>query len=248
MDIEEIWKRAQEYALVFEQRKSAAAPPGFPWYPHDTVSNFWVLTHLLEGPNRRLLELAEGAPVADIGAADGFSAFFLETLGCSVDLIDNGPTNFNGLRGARLLKDTLESKVEIHEIDLDTQFRLPRQQYGLVLFLGILYHLKNPMFALESLARSARYCLLSTRVARYAGSFWKRRIASLPVAYLVDADETHNDATNYWIFSEAGLRRICHRTGWDVVHFTSIGDRRRSNPNSPKHDERAFLLLKSRNF
>jgi hypothetical protein len=64
--------------------------------------------------------------------------------------------NFNMLRGARLLKETLGSKVEIHEVDLDSQFRLPRSDYGLVFFLGILYHLKNPFYALESLSgRSA---------------------------------------------------------------------------------------------
>ena len=255
MDISEMSKLATQYRDVFKQQQAAAAPTGFPWYPYDTASNFWILDQLLKGPNRDLLGLAGGGPVADIGAADGFAAFFLETLGVAVDLIDYGPTNFNTLRGARLLKEKTGSKVDIHEIDLDQQFKLPRQNYGLVLFLGILYHLKNPFYALETLARSTRYCLLSTRVAKFAGgsSRWSdrppaTRIEELPLAYLVDAAESNNDATNFWIFSVTGLKRICHRAGWDVQEFITLGDTKTSHPAAPDRDERAFCLLKSRNF
>jgi hypothetical protein len=68
----------------------------------------------------------------------------------------------------------------------------------------------------------------------------------LPVAYLLDATESNGDATNYWIFSDAGLHRILHRTGWDVLAFETTGDRSRSNPADQHHDERAFCLLRSR--
>jgi hypothetical protein len=53
-------------------------------------------------------------------------------------------------------------------VDLDSQFSLPQQEYGLVFFLGLLYHLKNPFYVMERLARSARHVVLSTRVAQYA--------------------------------------------------------------------------------
>jgi hypothetical protein len=245
MDASRIFELAQQYRPAFDKAKSEAAPADFPWYPYDTASNFWVFTQLLKGLDRKLLDLAGGRPIADIGAADGFAAFFLETLGCKVDVIDNGPTNFNGLRGVRLLKEALKSSVEIHEVDLDQQFRLPRASYGLTLFLGILYHLKNPFYALEMLARSSRYCLLSTRVAKLAGPR-DTKIEELPVAYLVDAAECNNDATNFWIFSPAGLKRICHRAGWDVAEFMTLGETRRSNPVAHDRDERAFCLLRSR--
>ena len=247
MDISEIWKRAQKYQQIFQQQKAAAAAADFPWYPYDTVSNFGVMDQLLKGPNRNLLDLAGGAPVADIGAADGFAAFFLDTLGVTVDIVDYGPTNFNGLRGARLLRETSKANVEVHEVDLDQQFKLPRESYGLVLFLGTLYHLKNPFYALETLARASRHCVLSTRVARFAGPR-DLKIDELPVAYLVDPHETNNDATNFWIFSVAGLKRLCHRAGWNVREFITIGDTKKSNPSSQNRDERAFCLLESRNF
>jgi tRNA (mo5U34)-methyltransferase len=69
-----------------------------------------------------LLQLCRGeyAKVADIGAADGDLAFFLESQGLSVDVIDNAETNFNFLGGVRILKEALNSSVTIRSVDLDS--------------------------------------------------------------------------------------------------------------------------------
>jgi hypothetical protein len=150
----------------------------------------------------------------------------------------------NGLRGARALRDHLGSNVSIHDIDLDSQFRLPRERYGLVFLLGILYHLQNPFYVLRELAGRADHCLLSTRVARLAGPH-RTMIGDLPVAYLVNPDETNNDASNYWMFSPVGLERIVVRAGWVVLERHSAGDVIASDPSSPDHDERMFMLLRS---
>lgn len=247
MDIKELRVRAEAWASELAAVKAQAAASDFPWYPYDTLANIGQLDLLLTGPRRQLLQLAGGKPVADIGAADGALAFLLEKLGHEVDILDYGPTNYNTLRGARLLKETLKSSVAIHELDLDSQFRLPKENYGVIFFLGILYHLKNPFFALESLAKATRYLLLSTRVAKLAGRK-RTEIAGLPVAYLVDPSETNNDSTNYWIFSQEGLRRIISRTGWEIRDFNTVGNTRNSDPATPEGDERAFCLLESRRF
>ena len=44
----------------------------------------------------------------------------------------------------------------------------------------------------------------------------------------------------------AGLRRILHRTGWDVLDYMSVGNTTQSDPASPGGDERAVCLLRSR--
>lgn len=173
-------------------------------------------------------------------------AFFLESIGYKLDIIDYGPTNFNGLRGARLLKERLNSSVGIYEIDLDSQFKMPGEQYDFVFFLGILYHLKNPFYILGSLSRVSKHIVLSTRVARFTPN--GTSIQKSPLAYLLSSDESNNDATNYWIFSEAGLRRLFDRTGWDVLNMITVGDKKASNPRDQDHDERAFSLLRSRNI
>jgi tRNA (mo5U34)-methyltransferase len=244
MDLSDLLVQAHEYKARLAAARSEIGD-GIVWYQYDILANLWHLDALLHGENRDLGSLAAGLPVADIGGADGDLAFMLEQAwGWEIDLIDHAPTNQNGLRGARALRDHLESRVRIEDVDLDSQFVLPREHYGLVLMLGTLYHLQNPFFVLRELSRRAEHCLISTRVARFAGTS-STPVADLPVAYLVGPSETNNDATNYWMFSPTGLERIVERAGWSVVERTSMGDVVASDPSSAEHDERMLLLLRS---
>jgi hypothetical protein len=224
--------------------KAQNPPEGFTWYGYDILSNVSHVKPLFEGELSNLLERIAGEPVADIGAADGDLGLLFASLGWDVDLIDWPSTNWNGMRGMRALSSLLELPANVHEVDLDAQFDLPRDRYGLVMLLGILYHLKNPYFVLERLARHTRFCLLSTRIARFVGAA-ELDVADVPLAYLLDPDECNNDATNYWIFSQAGLRRIVERAGFRIVSMHTVGDTQRSNPSDGQRDERAFLLLES---
>jgi tRNA (mo5U34)-methyltransferase len=215
------------------------------WYPYDILANLIHIETMLSGENRDLERLTQGLPVADIGAADGDLAFALEDMaGWQLDILDTPATNMNGLRGATALRDHLGSRVEIHDIDLDRQFSLPRDRYGLVFFLGILYHLQNPYYALRELASHASHCLLSTKVARFAGPE-RTPIGELPVAYLVGPYETNSDPTNYWILSPTGMERLAQRSGWTILDKLNVGDTGSSDPSTPERDERMFLLLQS---
>jgi 2-polyprenyl-3-methyl-5-hydroxy-6-metoxy-1,4-benzoquinol methylase len=215
------------------------------WYPYGALDNFTHLDRLLPAGYRNLAKLAGGRAIADIGAADGDMAFFLAQCGFEIDILDWGPTNFNHLKGARLLAEYYASPVDIHEIDLDTQFTLPRVRYGLILFLGILYHLQNPFFALNQLSRHTEYLVLSTRIAAVTPD-GKINFQALPMAYLVAPEELNSDPTNYWILSLEGLRRLAIRTGWEIVAEMTAGCiDGTSDPASPDHDERAFMLLRS---
>lgn len=215
------------------------------WYGYDIMSNLVHLDRLLSGENRSIFERLTDRAVADIGCADGDLGYFLESLGFEVDFLDWPATNWNGLRGVRRLIELLGSRAQVHEVNLDEYFALPRPRYELVLFLGILYHLKNPFYALERLAKSAKYCFVSTRVFRVAPG--GEDLSRINVAYLLGADESENgDATNYWIMTEPCLRRLFHRTGWDVLDLMTVGEKRASNPQSIAKDERAFALLRSR--
>jgi hypothetical protein len=143
-----------------------------------------------------------------------------------------------------MLKQILASVVEVREIDVDRYFDLGDEQFGLVCALGILYHLKNPLLFLETVARHTRYCVLSTRIARFLADR-HTNVSQAPVAYLLGEKELNADNSNYWIFSEAGLRRAFERTGWRVRSYMTIGGSGRSDPVS-ECDERAFCLLESR--
>ena len=217
------------------------------WYPYSTLHNAVAhLEKLSAMAELQLLELCRGAhgKVADIGAADGDLAFFLERQGLSVNVIDNEYTNYNGLEGARIVKEALKSSVAIESVDLDSQFSLRAQKYDAVFFLGILYHLKNPFFILESLARITKYCFVSTRIAKQTAD--GRPLSQYPVAYLLRPQECNNDYSNFWIFSEQGLKRLIDRTGWNILSYFTIGDTVSSTPADPQRDERAYCLLEKR--
>jgi hypothetical protein len=244
----EIGHITQDLSCHVERLQAARASVREPvkWYPYDTLGNLPLIDRLLTDEFRELDSLSLGRPVADIGAADGDLAFVLEAAaGWEMDIIDTAASNHNGLRGAHLLKDALGSSVSIHDIDLDQQFRLPRDDYGLVMLLGILYHLQNPFYVMRELSKRTRYCLLNTRVARLAGPE-RTSIAQLPVAYLVGPAELNDDATNYWVFTPAGLVRLVVRTGWDVISQLNLGDTEGSVPDSMEHDERMLMLLRCR--
>lgn len=242
IDISDLEVRALDFRRELRHAKLAAADESF-WYPYDSMNNLTILAELLTGKHRHMLDPHTSPVIADIGAADGDVAFLLNSLGCEVDVVDHAPTNFNGLEGARLLARQLHSTVCVVDTDLDHAFTLPRDRYDVVLFLGILYHLKNPFNALECLARYTRYCILSTKISKFSGDR-ATRIDAIPMAYLLGPTECNGDPTNFWIFSEAGLRRLFERTGWNVAAWRAVGDPD-SDPADMAHDQRAFCLLEN---
>jgi hypothetical protein len=245
MDIRDIARAANRFRSAIEEVKAGIGPVGFPWYPYDSLANFGHLDRVLTGDRRRLIGLAGGRPVLDIGPGDGLCSFFLESLDLTVHVIENPVTSHNGLRGIRKLKEELHSSVEIFTADLDQYAVYPPGRYGLAFFFGVLYHLKNPIHVLETLAVRADYCVLSTRVAQVSPDR-ATRWSHLPMGYLVSETETNNDATNYWVFSEAGLKRLLDRSGWDLLGYATVGDTQDSDPVRSDRDERAFCLLRSR--
>jgi hypothetical protein len=217
----------------FERRlveiRKRVKPEPFDWYRFDSFANVTHFESLLPKGLQSVLELAGDEPVADIGAGDGDIALLLESLGCRVTAIDWPGVNANQMEGVRLLKRELGSSIEIREMEIDDQFRLDGERFGLVLALGLLYHLKNPFYFLERLARHSRYCLLSTVIVPPGRT-------NEAIAYLTRDRELHNDPTNYWFFSEAGMLRLLDRCGWDV----------RSQRIAGEEKDRFFCLAESR--
>src|SRR4051794_19590519 len=109
MNAAELEQCSKTFSRQLEHLKKELAPTEFGWYPYGTLDNFHILNRLLTGNNRTFLnEIGDGL-VLDVGAADGDVAFFLESLGRNVHVVDYAPTNFNGCRGLRLLKQRLKS-------------------------------------------------------------------------------------------------------------------------------------------
>jgi 2-polyprenyl-3-methyl-5-hydroxy-6-metoxy-1,4-benzoquinol methylase len=180
--------------------------------------------------------------VIDFGCGDGDIPLFFASLGCEVAAADNPPSNHNWMAGVRALRERMNLPVAVHELDADFATQLPGGNYGLAISLGVLYHLKNPYLALETLARQSRYCILSTRVADVTKS--GVTIKNEALAYLLDHRETNNDPTNQWIFSPAGLERIAKRSGWRILDQLRFGAQA-ANPTDLDKDARVFLFMRS---
>jgi SAM-dependent methyltransferase len=238
--------RIAKAGVEYEKRLEAvrtSLDAGFPWYPYTSLTNMDHIDRLLGGDLERLLRMASAGIVLDLGCGDGDMSFFLESAGCKVHAVDHRLTNHNHMMGVRALSKALRSHVEIHDIDIDSYFRLPAPRYELALCLGILYHLKNPYYALECLARHSRYAILSTRIAGTIPP-WLPDARSFTGAYLLDTRELNSDPSNFWIFTEAGLRRLLKRAGWRVIAHTAAGPAE-SDPWSLDRDQRMFCLVES---
>jgi len=225
-----------------ESIKRHAAPAGFAWYPYDSFANLFPMERLRRDAGLALAEMAGNRPLLDLGAGDGALAFLFESLGYAVHACDHAGTNINRMQGVRHLAAALGSGVEIEDVDLDGGW-VPNREYGLALFLGTLYHLKNPFGVLERLSGHARYCFLSTRVAGWSPDRTVE-LGRVPAAYLLAPGECNGDATNYWVFSPPGLLRLAERCGWRVLAAHSTGARD-SDPATVAGDARQFLLLES---
>ncbi len=236
----------QEQKAIKESLKFA--DPSHVWYPHSTLGTFKEWDRLLRARYRDILTLIGDKPIGDFGAADGDMAFFLESVGVKhLHVFDHIPISCNGMEGARLLKQARNSQVEIHDLNLDSFFTLPIDRFGVIFFAGLLYHLKNPYYSLEYFAKHTEYMFFNTRIfCRLPGS--SKDMRNEPVAYFLEADELNADASNFWIFTEASLKRLLIRTGWEILLFGPVDNTRDARPSAVTEGERAFCLLRSKTF
>lgn len=110
----------------------------------------------LEGLKRRLALFPipadlHGKRVLDIGAWDGWFSFEMEKRGAEVVAIDTW-------RNPKFLeiRERLSSRVEYNNLDV---YELDPRKIGtfdIVLFLGVLYHLKHPLLGLEKVCSVTR--------------------------------------------------------------------------------------------
>src|ERR1700680_3049878 len=95
-----------------------------------------------------------GKRVLDIGAWDGWFSFEMEKRGARVLAIDSAEhTRFKGAR------ELLGSRVDYQIGDICRVSAKDLGRFDIVLFFGVLYHLKHPLAALETV------CDLSTDMA-----------------------------------------------------------------------------------
>ncbi len=242
--IGELLHLAYELAPQFTARLSQlkAQNPQIPWYPFKTADKVnlisWVTGYF---DQVQVGFLSERPRAVDIGAADGDLAFLFEAVGCDVVAIDNAPSNYNRCDGIRSMQQFLGSRVTLIERDIDYDFSM-EGQYDLILFLDILYHLRNPLGILISLCQFGKYMILTTRI--FEALPGGNSVRDIPYAYLLAPFEAApNDPTNYWMFTETAFERLLERSGWRILTKAYYGYHGNdSSPFEPQKDKRVVAL------
>jgi tRNA (mo5U34)-methyltransferase len=155
-----------------------------------------------------------GWSVLDIGAWDGFFSFEAEKRGArrvvALDhVVWNDPTV--GRHGFELARRALDSKVE--DVDCEVHSITPERvggTYDLVLFLGVLYHVKHPLLALEAVASVCETMLiLETHV--------DLEECARPALAYYPGTECANDLSNWFGPNRAAVEAMLRTVGFRTV-------------------------------
>ena len=165
----------------------------------------------------RLPDDLSGRSVLDIGAWDGFFSFEAERRRAARVVASDyfawhgtGWGTGQGKAGFQLAREALESRVE--DLDVDVMDLSPERvgAFDVVLFLGVLYHLPNPLLALERVASVTRGLLVLETVVDMVG-------LSRPAAAFYPGGELNNDPTNWWGPNQAAVAGMLRSVGFARV-------------------------------
>lgn len=160
-----------------------------------------------------LPERLDRKSVIDVGSWDGYFAFEAERRGAaSVLATDHHAWNAPeyGDAGFQLARRALESRVE--QRDLDVLDHTPDElgSFDVVLFLGVLYHMRHPLLALERMRSITRELLvLETHVEMLP----TRR----PVAAFYPGTELEGDDSNWWGPNIPAVMALLNAAGFSRV-------------------------------
>lgn len=152
-----------------------------------------------------------GKTVLDVGAWDGFFSFEAERRGAervvAADSFAWNGDNWSTKDGFELARRVLGSRVE--DVDVDVMDLSPERlgRYDLVLFLGVLYHLRHPLLALERLAGVTEDRLI---LETHIDLTWTRR----PAMAFYPGTEVGWDPTNWWGPNPEAVIAMLHSVGF----------------------------------
>src|SRR3954447_2635329 len=154
-----------------------------------------------------------GKTVLDVGAWDGFFSFEAERLGAArVVALDTFSWQARGAgtgkAGFELARQALGSSVEDVEGEvLDISPETVGGTFDVVVFLGVLYHLKHPFLALERLRSVCNELLVLETHVDLIGT---RRAA----AAFYPGTELEDDWTNWWGPNPAAVSGMLEQAGF----------------------------------
>ncbi|HYH01158.1 MAG TPA: TIGR04290 family methyltransferase [Terriglobales bacterium] len=166
-----------------------------------------------------------GATVLDVGCNAGF--YCLEMKRRGAERVVGVDVDERYLRQARFAAETLGYEIEFQKRSVYEVDAIPGQ-FDYVLFLGVFYHLRYPLFALDKVIKKVRGKLVFQTMIRGSENartwetnyhFWNKEIfrdPDYPCMYFVE-NSYANDPTNWWIPNRGAAEAMLRSSGLQIV-------------------------------
>jgi tRNA (mo5U34)-methyltransferase len=170
-------------------------------------------------------EKLKGWRVLDVGCNAGFYSFELAKRGASVVAIDVNPLYLAQAKWAAQ-EFGLADKVEFRRMEV-YEIARSREQFDLVWFMGVFYHLRYPLLALDILAPRTRRLLMFQTLTMPGESVYpvktdypiSERAPFLESGWPKMAFVEHKfsgDPTNWWVPNHAAVQAMLRSAGLRV--------------------------------
>jgi tRNA (mo5U34)-methyltransferase len=205
------------------------------WFQNITIGGVPTAPHHALGdyPSVKWREFAHAIPadlsgwsVLDVGCNAGFYSQEMKRRGA--DRVIGIDSDARYLAQARFAAEAAGLEIEFEQLSV-YQVPLLRERFDLVLFMGVLYHLRYPLLALDLLYEHAVGRTLvfqsmlrgSSEIRRIAEDYAFRDaspfdLPSFPRAYFVE-HRYAGDATNWWIPNRAGAEALLRAAGFEIT-------------------------------
>ncbi len=233
------------------REKIAAVPV---WY-HKIPLRPGIVTPGINDPTTTLRHLdlpddCRGMRALDIGSRDGFFAFELERRGAEVLAVDYVPCDVTGFK---TVAEILGSKATFRQ---DNIYNLTPDKIGtfdIVLFLGLLYHLPDPIQAINLVralstgrmcleTHAIDNCLLLPDGTATPLATLSPALADIPLMQFYPGRSLAGDPTNYWGPNYKCLEGMLGECRFKVLSHTLSANRAIVNCDVVDDKEREYLL------
>ncbi len=238
--------QARNASITSETRKQIDQLHSLGWYHSIELPGGEVIQGLqsIELLKTRLAQFPvpadlRGKRVLDIGAWDGWFSFEMERRGAEVVALDV-------TRNPKLLlaRDLLGSKIEYVNADISRISAKELGHFDIVLFMGVLYHLKHPLLALENV------CEMTDELACLESYVIDdgRDLSAPPILEFYEGTELRGQFDNWCGPNTSCLLAMARAAGFASVRLESVMEQRahvtclRKWPGEPGREASPALL------
>jgi tRNA (mo5U34)-methyltransferase len=209
---------ARDTRVIEESRRQAARLSRLGWYHSIELPDGGVIEGLqtLDQQRQRLRQFPipddlRGKRVLDVGAWDGWFSFEMERRGAEVLAVDSA-------KNTRLLeaRQLLGSRIGYQIADICQLTAKGVGTFDIVLFFGVLYHLKHPLLALENV------CGMCRDMACIESFVTDADPHSVPMMEFYETNELRGQADNWVGPNLSCLLAFCRTAGFARVNFEGV--------------------------